>query len=111
MHNFHSQIEAKNGKLIPLPLHQQRRSTKKWFVAIQYTVVLNRHFMHTENQMGFSRHSFICLIACNEQFQKIPYLMSQSGGREGCLPCRLFTFGIFLYPKQGGVGQAPGPLP
>ena len=57
MHNFHLQIEAKNGKLIPLPLHQQRHSTKKkkWSVTIQYTVIFNRHlYPHRKQDRFFS---------------------------------------------------------
>lgn len=67
--------------------------------------------MHTENQMGFfSLHSFISLIACIVQFQKGTDLEPKWGVR-CCMHFWLFYLLHFLYPKQGGVGQAPGPLP
>ena len=85
MHNFHVQIEAKNGKLIPLPLHQQRHSTKKKEMVCHNSIYCN--FSQTSLSTQKTRQVFLSLIACNMQFQ------------------------YFLWPKQGGQGRPLGPSP
>ena len=111
MYNFHVQIEAKNGKLIPLPLHQQRRSTKrKWFVQFNILQFLTGIYAHRKPD-GFFLYtvSFLwLLVLCSSKKEQI---LSQSGGWGVACTFGFSTFCIFYTENKEGWGRPLGPSP